>query len=219
MQTVQTVLINHALCYRESIYPPRDGCPCGAGWYAAMGSLTAEAAHWNGCAADVRRGLTYDGVGKPERNLHTKGKPFTISETGAGGIYEWSENKTGPDGKDAKWTLKYQAEVIAQDVDVALANDNISGIALWHFYDFKVDNCGATWPCKHGAGQENGTHCPYDHAPPETLAALASEGAPNCSAYVVNGRPGGENHKGSLDFWRRPKPAFYETAAKYKAAN
>ena len=49
-------------------------------------------------------------------------------------------------------------------------------------------------------------------------AALASEGPPNCTSIIVNGRPGGENHKGSLDFWRREKPAFVETAAKYKDA-
>jgi hypothetical protein len=79
--------------------------------------------------------------------------------------------------------------------------------------------CGATWPCKHGGGQENDTHCPYNHPPPETFAALAAEGPPNCTGYVVNGRPGGENHKGSVDFWRRPKPAFTETAAKYANAN
>jgi hypothetical protein len=68
----------------------------------------------------------------------------------------------------------------------------------------QVDNCGASWPCKHkpaqpgaGAGQENNTHCSYDHEPPTTLAALQSEGPPNCTAIFVNGRPGGENHKGA----------------------
>ena len=84
----------------------------------------------------------------------TFGKPFTISETGAGGIFEWSNNAT-----DVKWTLGYQANIIGGDVDVALANDHVSGITLWHFYDFKVDNCGATWPCKGRPGQENNTHC------------------------------------------------------------
>lgn len=68
------------------------------------------------------------------------------------------------------------------DVKVALANDQISGITLWHFYDFKVDNCGDKWPCGKkpaqpdaGAGQENNTHCVYDHAPPRTFADLAKE--------------------------------------------
>ena len=45
------------------------------------------------------------------------------------------------------------------------------------------------------------------------------QGPPNCTTIVVNGRPGGENHKGSVDFWRRPKPAFGIVAAKYKDAN
>lgn len=144
----------------------------------------------------------------------TIGKPFVISETGAGGIFEWSDNQT-----DAKWTLKYQSEIIGGDVDVALANDNISGIVLWHFYDFKVDNCGAQWPCHRGGGQENNTHCQYDHPPPTTFEELERLGPPNCTSIVVNGRPGGENHKGSLDFWRREKPAFGLAASKYKHAN
>ena len=105
-----------------------------------------------------------------------------------------------------------------QDVDVALSNDFISGIALWHFNDFKVDNCGSKWPCPWG-GQENNTHCEYDHAPPTTFEELKSKGAPNCTYIKVDSRPGGENHKGSVDFWRRPKPAFAMVASKYARAN
>lgn len=45
---------------------------------------------WNKFANSVKAG-DVDGA---------LGKPFVISETGAGGIYEWSHNKT-----DAKWTL------------------------------------------------------------------------------------------------------------------
>ena len=41
----------------------------------------------------------------------TLGKPFTISETGASGIYEWDRNTT-----DVKWSLKYQSEIIGGDV-------------------------------------------------------------------------------------------------------
>jgi len=108
---------------------------------------------------------------------------------------------------------------VGGDVDVALTNANISGICLWHFYDFKVDNCGATWPCNHGGGQENGTHCAYDHPPPTTFEELARVGPPNCTYIRIDSRPGGENHKGSLDFWRREKPAFRLVADKYKKAN
>ena len=83
----------------------------------------------------------------------------------------------------------------------------------------QVDNCGATWPCQSGPGQENNTHCVYDHAPPTTFEELARVGPPNCTYIEINGRPGGENHKGSLDFWRREKPAFRIVAEKYKGAN
>lgn len=36
---------------------------------------------------------------------HFPNKPFTISETGAGGVYEWT-NKTDP-----RWSQQYQLEV------------------------------------------------------------------------------------------------------------
>ena len=29
-------------------------------------------------------------------------------------------------------------QVILADVDVALSNDRVSGLTLWHFFDFKV---------------------------------------------------------------------------------
>jgi hypothetical protein len=58
------------------------------------GDLTAPARVWNKFANAVRGGTTASGK-------HTLGKPFVISETGAGGIFEWDHNAT-----DAKWTLK-----------------------------------------------------------------------------------------------------------------
>jgi len=196
------------VCYEHATLIAYNDYP---GWYDHSGDKAAPVTWWNKYMNDIRAGNTSSG---PSGTL---GKPMVISETGAGGIFEWSDNST-----DAKWTLKYQAEIIGSDVDVALANDNVSGITLWHFYDFKVDNCGSQWPCRcHGSscGQENNTHCPYSHPPPTTFAELATVGPPNCTTIVVNSRPGGENHKGSLDFWRRPKPAFWEVAAKYKGAN
>jgi hypothetical protein len=80
-----------------------------------------------------------------------------------------------------KWSLLYQAEIVGACVDEAISNDNISGITLWHLFDFKVDNCGTEWPCKRSPGQENNTHCDYDHPPPTTFAELAKEGPPNCT--------------------------------------
>ena len=115
-----------------------------------------------------------------------------ISETGAGGIYEWTHNDSA-----VKWTLAYQTQVIAEDVDTALSNPNISGITLWHFFDFKVADA-----------YENNTHCDF----------VPDEYPPTCAYInVSSNRPGGANHKGVVDFWRREKPVFDVVAAKYNA--
>ena len=153
------------------------------GWYFK----TDPSKYWSDLASDIKAGMIL-----PE----TLGKPFLISETGAAGIYEWSHNTTA-----SLWTLEYQKQVLIQDVDVAIANPNISGISLWHFFDFKADD---QW--------ENNTHCDYI---PEVYP-------PTCQYISVNstlasGRPGGKNHKGSLDFWRRTKPGFYAVAERYNA--
>lgn len=190
-------------CYEHATLIAFNDYP---GWYDKSGDKSAPKL-WNTFAAAAQQGTTKSG------KHGTVGKPFMISETGAGGIFEWDANET-----DAKWTLAYQSEIVGLDVDVALANDFISGISLWHFNDFKVDNDGARWPSPTG-GQENKTHCVYDHPPPTTFEELAKEGPPNCTYIKIDGRPGGENHKGSVDFWRREKPIFAEVAAKFKKAN
>ena len=125
--------------------------------------------------------------------------PFIISETGAEGIYEWSDNATmGP------WTTGYQMEVLAGDVDVALAHAHISGIALWHFFDFKTDDetqmCG---PCEYIA-----------EVTPPTYGHIVTD--PCGDSQRV--RPGGTNHKGVVDFWRRKKEAYALVAAKFNAS-
>lgn len=149
-------------------------------WYDSPGNLSAPARLWNEQAALV--------------SAKFPGKPFVISETGAGGVFEWSDNKT-----DVKWSQKFQVEVISRDVDVALANSKISGLALWHYFDFK-GNDEATAACG---------HCDY----------LLGIEPPTCGFINVTcARPGGENHKGVVDFWRRPKQAYAMVAAKYNAA-
>jgi hypothetical protein len=65
---------------------------------------------WNHFADAVYNGTTKSGPAA------TKGKPFTISETGAGGIYEWSNNST-----DVKWTLQFQADIISGVLSFCLA--------------------------------------------------------------------------------------------------
>lgn len=190
---------NSAKCYEHASLIAYNNYP---GWYSQADPTST----WERNSAAVR-------AGGPNGTL---GKPFVISETGAGGIFEWDNNDTS-----VKWTLQYQSKIISADVDVAIANENISGITLWHFNDFKVDNCGSKWPCPHqGGGVENNTHCEYDHAPPTTFEDLEKFGPPNCSSYIeVNNRPGGENHKGSVDFWRREKPIFGIVSKKYAMAN
>lgn len=149
-------------------------------WYNNPGDLSEPAKHWNSMADTVR--------------AQYPGKPFVISETGAGGVYEWDHNTT-----DAKWTQKYQTEVISRDVDVALSNDNISGVTLWHYFDFK-GNDDATLECG---------PCEY----------IPDSNPPTCSYVDVNcNRPAGLNHKGVVDFWRREKQAYSVVAEKYNKA-
>jgi len=88
------------------------------GWYDRQSEGVKAPLAWNEFALAVTEGTTRSGK-------HTVGKPMVISETGAGGVFEWSDNTT-----DAKWSLKYQSEIVGGDVDVALTNANISGICL-----------------------------------------------------------------------------------------
>ena len=165
-------------CYQAATVISHNGYP---GWYNSPDPEN----FWNRIANDLQ-------AGKPPSAI---GKPFIISETGAGGIYEWKHNETA-----VKWTLEYQTKIISQDVETAIENANISGIALWHFFDFKVDD---EW--------ENNTHCDYVPGVHPLTCGYIEVDTSNLS-----GRPGGANHKGSVDFFRRPKPIFSIVASKYK---
>jgi beta-glucuronidase len=163
----------HDKCYDSATVVSHNGYP---GWYSDGDPVK----WWSSVASMVSR---------------TASKPFIISETGAAGIYEWTHNDTV-----TKWTLEYQKQIITQDVDHAIGNPSISGIALWHFFDFKVND-----------GWENNTACDY----------LPNVTPPTCGYIDVDttkstGRPGGLNHKGVLDYYRRAKPIFPIVAAKFK---
>jgi len=111
-------------------------------------------------------------------------KPFTISEAGAGGIYEWNNNVSDP-----YWSQKYQAELINVTARFFVSDDGVSGLTTWQFADIKVDSSCA--------------QCVYKPHPPSLSVPW------DCSYIDVNcGRPGGENHKGLVDFWRREKMSF-----------
>jgi beta-glucuronidase len=181
------------ITYASNVYPPRDLCYDAAtvishngypGWYQ---NDADPAQWWNRIANDLKEGNPSNAFGKP----------FLISETGASGIFEWMNSTTND--THTKWTIPYQTEIIRQDVENALENSDISGIALWHFFDFKVDD---KW--------ENNTHCDYlPHVDPPTCGYIKV----NTSSPI--GRPGGANHKGVLDFFRRPKPAYAMVAERY----
>lgn len=110
--------------YASNRRPPADKCYAAAtvisyngypGWYDDR----EPEDFWNSLASDLCSGKYPDAFGKP----------LLISETGAGGIYEWKHNETV-----WKWTLEYQTDIVSRDVANAMENNNISGIALWHFF-------------------------------------------------------------------------------------
>lgn len=171
----EDVCLQHATMVSFNAYPS---------WYprfGPQGDLHLPGQHWRNASRWAR--------------AQYPDKPFVISETGAGGIFEWPANTT-----DAHWTCNLQTKILAADVDVALSDANISGITIWHFFDFKANDhdterCG---PCQYLKGVS-----------PPTCGFVDME---RCAR-----RPGSLNHKGVVDFWRRPKPAFAMVARKFNA--
>eukprot|EP00899_Mesostigma_viride_P018527 jgi/Mesvir1/26676/Mv20458-RA.3 len=196
---------------------------------------------------------------------HYPHKPFLISETGAGAVYEW-RNAThkslegqgghdmspawtaghggdGPlasyvatggrsvlsqrlsqrarlaagqagqagklvsvavgDAKPPRWSQEYQMQLVAGIAKYAVEADAVSGIAFWQMTDTKASDdeteaCGA---------------CDYAPHPPDLSKPW------DCLYINVTcRRPGGENHKGLVDFWRRKKISYDAVASIYKGA-
>lgn len=61
-----------------------------------------------------------------------KGKPFLITEIGAGGIYGYR------DANLDKWTEDYQAYALSQQIEGVLSKEGCSGIFIWQFCDVRV---------------------------------------------------------------------------------
>lgn len=143
------------------------------GWYDHPNDLSYPAKYWTGAADWAQR--------------HYPHKPFFISETGAGGVYEWQNSS------DPFWSQNYQAKVVERDAQFAVDNDTVSGITVWQYCDIKA-NDGDTVKCG---------HCDYLPHPPSLSTPW------DCGYISVScSRPGGENHKGMVDFWRRKKQIF-----------
>jgi beta-glucuronidase len=63
-------------------------------------------------------------------------KPVIVSEIGAEALYGWH------DVNDDFFTEDYQAEYLRRACAAALGNPRCSGIALWHFSDFRASEKG-----------------------------------------------------------------------------
>lgn len=60
------------------------------------------------------------------------GKPFLITEIGAGGIYGFRSQSLDP------WTEDYQAEVLDHQLRAVFGTKGISGVFIWQFADVRV---------------------------------------------------------------------------------
>ncbi len=104
--------------------------PNRARWYGAPGDISNAASTWKANADWAAA------------NFPTK--PFTVSETGGGGIYEWV-NASSP-GAGQFWSQKYQTSIVTADVKYLLGDARVTGLSLWLLTDFKVDfdanSCG-----------------------------------------------------------------------------
>jgi len=125
-------------------------------------------------------------------------QPITISETGCEGLYEWINTTT------TLWGQEYQLQVLPNDVKAILGDERATGMTLWVFADFKGNDgaqseCG---PCHYYPGTNNATYINV-----------------SCDGKCGLGcRPCGENHKGTVDFWRREKLAYSAVKTLYHQA-
>jgi len=61
-----------------------------------------------------------------------QGKPFMITEVGAGGIYGYRNNY------DSKWTEDYQAQTLRRQLTAILDHPDCMGVYIWQFCDVRV---------------------------------------------------------------------------------
>lgn len=61
------------------------------------------------------------------------GKPFIVSEIGAGAIYGYRSEYS------PKWSEERQAEIIDAQLSDVLSNDKVCGVFVWQFCDVRVD--------------------------------------------------------------------------------
>jgi beta-glucuronidase len=93
---------------------------CYPGWYAQDKELVAPSDEIVPRLDAIRASLEKRGFG---------GKPFLVSEIGAGAIYGWR------DPLHAHWSEEYQQEYLREVCEEVVKNPAIAGVALWQFCD------------------------------------------------------------------------------------
>lgn len=63
-----------------------------------------------------------------------QGKPFLVTEIGAGGIYGYRNPY------HSKWTEEYQAETLEKQLTAVLDHEDCSGVYIWQFCDIRVSD-------------------------------------------------------------------------------
>jgi len=92
-----------------------------------------------------------------------------------------------------------------------LGDDSVTGLSLWLLCDFKVDDesCGQ---CVYENTFGGNLTVPWDCA----YINVECGGGASCLTRPC-GRPGGLNHKGAVDAWRRKKLSYDAVGALYGA--
>lgn len=96
---------------------------CYPGWYAQDKELVAPSSEIVPRLDAIRASLAERGFG---------GKPFLVTEIGAGAIYGWR------DPLHAHWSEEYQQEYLRVVCEEVVANPAIAGVALWQFCDCRT---------------------------------------------------------------------------------
>ena len=182
-----------------------DGYTLYGGAYQAGSDLTSTNATWTDAMAYCNKteacvGFTFKGGVGAQRPT----SPVQVYFKSAGAIINmdgsWTTWAKGSNGPAPKWSQGYQATVVTADIAAILSNDRASGIAVWQFNDIKADP--SDFHPRPGPEMQDCQACVYS-------TKYDAKTPMNCS-YISTScfRPGGENHKGAVDFWRRPKLGF-----------
>ena len=73
-----------------------------------------------------------DLYGWVQRETDGAGKPFLITEIGAGGLYGYRTPYA------TKWSEEYQAQALREQLEAVLAFDNCIGVYVWQFCDIRI---------------------------------------------------------------------------------